>query len=209
MIRAFIIGLSLITLCSCSGRGYLQNFLFDMGTDTVPCPKGFVRVNATQEYDSAKGYGWLRAGNSDFSKYNKKLHIQALCSGVLGKGSLLFRVDVPNGEYALIITVGNTDSIPMKMLLSVNGTPIADSIEAPWYRLAYRTKSFRHNVTNGRIELGIKGIGTDLGIYSVEIRPTVNWTGMGQGIEEDTLVVINYRQELQNKIKRDSSDLNS
>lgn len=177
-----------------------------MGPDGFPVEQGFTHVGISQQYDTAKGYGWLHAPVAAFDTSNTKLHSQSLRSGVWGKDSLVFKANVPNGNYHLILSVGNKDSVNMKMQIYVDGQLISQEIVAPWYRLAYRTVRWRCDIADGQVEIKIKGNGTDVGLYGIEIRPVSYVKNIKSGLEQDTALMKEIRTGLLDKLKSDSAN---
>lgn len=180
-----------------------------MGTDRQPAANGYTRITTAMQYDAAKGYGWLHAPSAAFDTLNERLHDAFLRSGVWGKDSLVYRIDVPNDDYYLTLSLGNKDSIPMKMLVMVNGEQLPDTIKAPWYRLAYKTVRHKISVNKGNVVIGIKGIGTDVGLYAVELRPASGSVPIrfNDELEEDTAAVKEFRSDLLKQLKKDTASI--
>jgi len=200
-------GLFFLGSCNKSGQG--KNFLFDMGADGLPAANGYTRITNAMQYDASKGYGWLHAPSDAFEVLNEKLHDPSLRSGVLGKDSLVYRVDLPDDDYYLTLSVGNKDSIPMRMLVTVNGEQFPDTINAPWYRLAYKTVRHKVSVKDGNVVINIRGIGTGVGLYAVELRPVSSspFIRFNNELEEDTSAVSAFRSTLLEKLKKDTADI--
>jgi len=202
-----LVGLFFLGSCNKSGQG--KNFLFDMGTERLPVAKGYTRITDTMQYDAGKGYGWLHAPSAAFDTLNEKLPDPALRSGVLGSDSLVYRVDLPDDDYYLTLSLGNKDSIPMKMLVTVNGEQFPDTINAPWYRLAYKTIRHKVSIKGGNAVINIRGIGTGVGLYAVELRPASASPSIrfNNELEEDTSAVSAFRSELLGKLKKDTASI--
>jgi hypothetical protein len=195
-------------LVSCSNSKQGNNFLYDMGTERFQAEKGYIRITPAMTYDSVKGYGWLHAPSSAFDTLNEKLHNRSLCSGVLGKDSLVYRADLPNGDYYLTLSMGNKDSIPMKMLVTVNDQVLTDTIIAPWYRLAYKTVRQKISVNENKAIIQVKGLGTGVGLYAVELRPAEGGQSIyfSDGLNEDTATVKALRADLLKQLKNDTAN---
>ena len=197
----------IVCCSSCDKKKEGRNFLFDMGPDSFPVEQGFVRVDLSQQYDSVKGYGWLHAPVSAFDTSNNKLHKQSLRSGVWGKDSIVFRADLPDGSYNLILSVGNKDSVNMKMQVFVDDELLSGEVTAPWYRLPYKTIRRKYDVDNGKIEIKIRGAGTDVGLYSLELRAATSSEKLAPGLEEDTVLIKNLRTELVSALAENPGDI--
>ncbi|MCG2615868.1 hypothetical protein LZZ85_16350 [Terrimonas sp. NA20] len=198
-----------VLLSACRQKHAGRNFLFDMGPENVAVADGYTRVGPRSLYDTSKGFGWIGQPSEAFDTANAKLHSQVLRSGISAKDSLVFKADIPAGEYFVIVTVGNKDSIAMKMTVSVNGQMIGDTLQAQWYRLAYRTLRRKIDIESAQTEITVKGIGTGVGIYGIEFRPIaspvkINFESV---LEQDTAAVMRFRDQLQHDHEKGSSDI--
>jgi hypothetical protein len=199
--------IALVFLSACNRKHAGRNFLFDMGPANITAADGYTRVDASSMYDTAKGFGWIVKPAKVFDTANAKLYSQVLRTGVTAEDSMVFKADIPDGEYYLIINVGNKDSVEMKMSVSVNGEMIRDTIQAQWYRLAYRTLRHKINIRNSKAEVKVKGLGTGAGIYGIEFRPvgSLRKIKFDTTLEQDTAAVISFRDQLQNDLAKDSA----
>ncbi|WP_416147562.1 hypothetical protein ACM26V_15145 [Salipaludibacillus sp. HK11] len=79
-------------------------FNFDFGTESSPVAEGYTKVSELTEYSSEKGFGLelVRAGDSRDQNDPSDL----LRDFVLASGNT-FKVDVPNGEYEVLIVTGS------------------------------------------------------------------------------------------------------
>ncbi len=179
-----------------------------MGPADLPAEKGYSRISSSTSYDSLLGYGWLLAPVANFDTANEKLYKPALASGVLGKDSLVFRIDAPNGDYNLVLSLGNKDSIPMEMLVSVNGESSIDTVSAPWYRLAYKTVRRRISVKEGRIIISIAGAGNGVGLYTLELRSVTKTQpiDLANVLDTDTSLIKKARANLAEQLKKDTTN---
>lgn len=200
---------TVILVCSCNKKEHGYNFLFDMTPELVKAESGYMQVTPVTSYDSAIGYGWVHSRpNGVFYRKGGKLQDSILETGVKGKDSLVFRADIPDGDYYITITLGNTDSIPMKMLVSVNDEVLPDTVIAPWYRLAYRTVRHKFHIKGSRAQIGVRGVGTDVGVFAVEIRPVASPEKniSGNTIEQDTAVIQKIHWELLDRFINDPTN---
>lgn len=202
-----IVGLlvgALFTFCHANGR-QADHFLFDMGSPVSKVEKGFIRVTPATTYSKERGYGWLSAPRQAFDTTYHRIPDSLFRDGVTGKGSLVFRADVPPGDYFVSLTVGypGEQAIPMEMM--INDSALAN-ITVPWYRLPYR--SVCRKVTIGSKGAIVKVIGTGsaqlVGIYSLEFRPVAAWPvntftkGPETDLSEMTSVALSLEKELGN-----------
>jgi len=82
-------------------------WLFDMGRKDSPVWPGFAQVTPDTRYSAARGYGWLGEPKTMRAYVANNLDALAIddVSGV-GNRTGTFRVDVPNGEYAVWVLTG-------------------------------------------------------------------------------------------------------
>lgn len=156
---------------------------FDCGMPKSPVAEGYQRLAAGQTYNKARGYGWERGKpvHVEFRRpvRDSKLrgsagqllleeaydnHRDALNrDGVVSRGDLGFRLDVPNGTYRVVITMGDLSQAIGSIDLAVNNELVAGQL-AVWapggYRLLDRTpagwwNAFRTTVkvTDGAIQI--------------------------------------------------------
>ncbi|WAC13374.1 glycoside hydrolase family 20 zincin-like fold domain-containing protein [Dyadobacter pollutisoli] len=202
-----IIGLligALFTFCHANGR-QADYFLFDMGTPVSKVESGFIRITPATKYSKERGYGWLSAPGQAFDTTYNRIPDSLFQDGVTGKGSLVFRADVPPGEYFVSLTVGYPREQAMLMEMMVNDSALAN-ITVPWYRLPYR--SVRRKVTIGSKGAVVKVKGTGpaqlAGIYSLEFRPVADWPlntftkAPETDLSEMTSVALSLEKELRN-----------
>ncbi len=203
--------ITLLFLAACDRKQAGRNFLFDMGPENIAVADGYTRVDASSMYDSAKGFGWIVKPSKVFDTSNAKLYSEVLRTGVTAEDSMVFKADIPNGEYYLTVNVGNKDSVEMKMSVFVNGKIIRDTIQAQWYRLAYRTLRHKIDIKDSKAEVTVKGIGTGAGIYGIEFRPagSLRKTKFDTTLEQDTAAVIRLRDRLQAAFVKDSTDIDA
>ncbi|MET0464378.1 MAG: hypothetical protein ABW007_14530, partial [Chitinophagaceae bacterium] len=202
--------ISIVLLSACRQKQAERNFLFDMGpADFVPAD-GYKRVGPLSMYDSSKGFGWVVQPSGSFDTANAKLHSEVLRTGVLAQDSLVFKANIPNGAYFVTVTVGNKDSVTMKMTVSLNGVMIGDTVQAQWYRLAYRTLTHRIDIDQNHAEIVIKGAGTGAGLYGIEFRPVISYNKIRfeTALEQDTAAVMQFRDQLMTDLKKDTGDVN-
>ncbi len=205
MLKSLLPLLASMALFACQGPDGQKNYLFDMGSAALPTDPGYVKVTPAKLYDSATGYGWIKAPDSIFFTGNQKIPLTLVHDGVSAPDSMVFRADIRNGDYMINITTGTHDSIPTNIRINVNGTILFDSVTTPWYRLSYRTSSSRISIRDGKLLVTIAGIGTTAGLQGIEVRAI---TGPYKKIEEpgklghDTTTVRELEKELQASLQQ-------
>ncbi|HVW60040.1 MAG TPA: hypothetical protein VHC48_08405, partial [Puia sp.] len=105
MIRPTILFL-LLAITACRERQARRNYLFDMRRDHASLATGYTAVTPADTYDTARGYGWLIPPGRTFDSVNIHLPQHFLQEGVLRKDSMIFRVDLPEDDYFITLTLG-------------------------------------------------------------------------------------------------------
>lgn len=195
MRQTFLYLCGIIILCACGKQP--QNYLFDMGSEQQAVATGYTRVTPAMQYNAQKGFGWLQAPASTFDTANEKLYSPIFRSGVWAKDSLVFRVDVPAGDYFMILSLGCKDSVNLKMTVAVDHRPLPDTINTPLYRLPYHTLRRKITVKDANTIISITGQGTPVGLYALELRPCTRNSDIqfDTPLEEDTAAVQQFLQE--------------
>jgi len=182
-------------LCACGKPP--QNYLFDMGSERQAAAPGYTRITPAMQYNAQKGFGWLQPPASTFDTINEKLYSSIFRSGVWAKDSLVFRANLPAGDYFMILSLGCKDSVDLKMAVAVDHRPLPDTISTPLYRLPYHTLRRKITVNEGNTVISIKGQGTPVGLYALEFRPCTRNRDIqfDTPLEEDTAVVREFLQQ--------------
>ncbi|HIE97508.1 MAG TPA: hypothetical protein EYQ63_10965 [Fuerstia sp.] len=162
-VRSTFISLALAFVAACSANVLrAQPLRFDCGTPASPVMSGYQRLTAGDDYSTERGYGWqdgfradlefsrptpdpeLRGSNTQFLLQEPyDLHRTPLNrDAVTSQSDLTFRIDLPNGDYRVAITMGDLSREIGSIDLSVNDQPVADHL-AVWspggYRMLDRT----------------------------------------------------------------------
>ena len=161
--RSIVISLTLAFVATCPANVlHAQPLRFDCGTLTSPVMSGYQRLTADDAYSTERGYGWqagspsdleftrptpdptLRGSNAQlllqepYDRHRSPLNRDAVSS----KSDLAFRMDLPNGDYRVAITMGDLSREIGSIDLSVNGQSVAKQL-AVWspggYRMLDRT----------------------------------------------------------------------
>jgi hypothetical protein len=151
--------LAFILLGSWAHAAGLPTLRFDMGTDRSPVARGFIRITSQSMFNPSQGYGWESTGQTDFDVprppenpnwrapasqvipedyVRYKEHNDVTRDGVRSTGDLVFRANVPNGEYRVAVTLGNLEKPLGSMEVCINDRQVAADVNA------------RHFVQRGR-----------------------------------------------------------
>ncbi|MGB7329163.1 MAG: right-handed parallel beta-helix repeat-containing protein [Rubripirellula sp.] len=78
---------------------------FDFGTSSSPVETGYAQVTPLIEYESTRGYGWLDGNVGSRDRINGNPVDRDF--NHTSSGSMIFAVDVPDGEYQVKVTVAD------------------------------------------------------------------------------------------------------
>ncbi len=165
--------------------GPLVLLRFDCGSPTSPVKAGWMQVTHETVYSPQRGYGWLRPADSSFDRTQifvpdwLKPSVprvprpdDVLRDGVFDKGELIFRVDVPEGEYWLIVSVGDEQATRRNMSIHANGIPLAENVttQTSWGGYA-TTRTFRKRVrvTDGKLLITFTHQGDGNSVLGLEV----------------------------------------
>ena len=125
---------------------------FDFGTSTSPLASGYVAVTRNDRYSSAVGHGWdvgsvyeINRGAGD-----------PLTRDFNYTNNAVFAVDLPNGEYDVIVTLGDTGVAHDQMGVILEGAQV-DSVSTAAGQSAANT--YRVSVSDGQLNLGLNDQG--------------------------------------------------
>ena len=133
-----------------AGRNY------DLGTASSPLASGYSRVTESTAFISG-GYGWTetsglesrdRSAVSDALKRDFVMHSSA---------ARTFKVDLPNGTYAVTVTMGDNDFAHDNMVVKANGTTMLGDVDTA--TAAYSVKTFNLTVSTGSLALEFSDAG--------------------------------------------------
>lgn len=164
-------------------------FRFDCGTPTSPLKFGWTKVTHETVYLPQRGYGWLRPAASSFDR--DKIFVpdwlkpsvpkipppdEMLRDGVFDKGELTFRVDVPNGSYWLIVSIGDEQENRRNMSIFANGVAIAQNVTTMTSWGGYATnRTFRKliHVTDEKLLITFTHKGDGNSVLGIEVVPFI------------------------------------
>ncbi|SEI45979.1 hypothetical protein SAMN04487995_0907 [Dyadobacter koreensis] len=167
----YLLVVCLLNVCSANGK-QAGNFLYDMGTVSSRVESGYLGVNPDLIFSKERGYGWINGPKYAFDTLYNRIADTLFCDGVVGEKTLIFKTNIPQGEYFLLITIGHPGQDVMQAKIGINGQVVTENISAPWFRLPYR--SVRRKITVGKngAVVEIKSIGKIdiVGLYRIEFR---------------------------------------
>ncbi|HID07674.1 MAG TPA: hypothetical protein EYP10_11080, partial [Armatimonadetes bacterium] len=189
--------LSLLTIITCLGiyqvtcnatASNVKQFVvlrFDCGAANSPVKRGWIRVTHNTVYTRERGYGWLRAGSSSFDRTEvfiprwlresiaqKPQLDDMLRDGVFDKQDISFRADVPDGQYWVVVSIGDEGATRRNMSVYANGITIAENVttQTSWGGFS-TTRTFRKRieVNNGKLELMFRHNGDGNSVLGIEV----------------------------------------
>lgn len=116
----------------------------DMGSSVSPVADGWRRVTPADRYDAQRAYGWEQPPSGAFCRdrhwpgtlppWHSKMRDLPLDpltrDGVESRSPVVFRIDVPKGEYVVRVWLGDYVQPARLMTVSVNGHMIANRVSA-------------------------------------------------------------------------------
>ncbi len=93
---------------------------FDFGTLASPVAPGYVRVTETTAYVPG-AFGWTTASNAESRDRSSQADPLKRDFVMSGTSAPTFRVDLPNGNYAVTVTMGDNDAPHDNMVVKANG----------------------------------------------------------------------------------------
>jgi hypothetical protein len=181
-----------------------------MGNDTSQVENNYTRVSLKDNYSPEKGFGWVHAPSKYFDSINKKLPQTFLHDGVFSNDSIVFRADVPDGDYFASITLGTPGSDSAKMIVTINGETIQDTIFSPWYRLSYKTLCKKIHIDEKKAEIKIMSLtSAGAGLYGIELRPVTDRKEIEftSALEEDTTAISRFAFKLKQQLAKNSNNI--
>ena len=187
----------------------LTNYLFDLGTSTSPVEDGFTPITEHDLYSAGFGYGWIKKPDRSFDDLTMKPANDLLCDGIVADENLIYRIDVPAGDYFLTVSLGVSGSNIGKVLISVNGITISDTIFIPWLRLNYRTIRKKITLESPNMVLEIHSRTSAVSIRAIELRPVTDlqFISFGSELASDTAQVSEFACQLRMQLSANPSNL--
>ncbi len=125
---------------------------FDFGTATSPVAAGYTQVVHTTRYTSALGYGWLSGTVSSVSWSTGTDLTRDFNHTTLAT----FIVDVPNGTYDVVLTLGDANAAHDLMGIFLEGVHV-DTVTTA--RREWATRTYRVTVSDGQLTLLLDDLG--------------------------------------------------
>ncbi|WP_315824206.1 hypothetical protein [Paraflavitalea speifideaquila] len=159
-----------------------------------------MRVGPTDVYGAEKGYGWVVAPTGSFDSMYSKLSDSLFRDGVTGSDSMVFRADIPNGNYWITVVTGQHKADQLQLQVKINGHVFIDTVSTPWFRLPFRSTRKKVAITDDKAIISMVAIGGGpIGIMSIEIRPETPIQEIAfpeKSPEQDTAVAVQFEHQL-------------
>ena len=125
---------------------------FDFGTRTSPLESGYTRVTASTSYNATLGYGWAGGAVRELDRgtgtgVTRDLHYRDVGT---------FAIDLPNGNYGVMLTVGDEGPYRHDQQIILEGTPV-DAIATAAGEVV--TRAYAVTVSDGQLQVRLDGRG--------------------------------------------------
>ena len=124
---------------------------FDFGQTSTPVASNFVGVTETDLYSATSGYGWQQ----EVSSWDRGTSDDLLRDFHFASSGT-FLVDLPNGQYEVVLTMGDEGGLHDQMNVAIEGIDVGTVTTLAGQ---YVTNSYLVSVTDGQLTLQM----TDLG----------------------------------------------
>src|SRR5262245_25772881 len=153
--------------------------LLDFGTSSSPAAPGYTAV-PVGSYTSALGYGWQKT--SQLSAVDRGTADPLTRDFHQGRDNT-FLVNVPNGSYDVVVTLGDAKAAHDQMAIWIEGQQVASGLSTSAGQFLQRT--YRVQVSDGQLTLRIADSGgasryfafDALALLPVSVTPTVGIGG--------------------------------
>jgi hypothetical protein len=125
---------------------------YDFGTATSPVAAGYTQITRNHRYSAAAGYGWQLGSVSDISRGTGT----DLTRDVNFTHDGTFALDLPNGQYDVIATIGDTVLAHDLVGVFVEGAQL-DTITTAGGQTVTRT--YRVSVSDGQLTFRLADLG--------------------------------------------------
>ena len=124
---------------------------FDFGTFSSPLESGHTRVTGSTLYNASRGHGWTTPANEldrgAGSNTTRDLHYRAVGT---------FNIDVPNGTYGVMLTVGDEGPYAHDQVVDLEGASV-DVIATAAREVL--TRMYAVDVQDGQLNVRLDGRG--------------------------------------------------
>jgi subtilisin family serine protease/fibronectin type 3 domain-containing protein len=124
----------------------------DFGRSTTPVAAGYQRLIETDVYSPAVGYGWQDTSMKSYDRASGGDLLRDFHYAPQGT----FLVDVPNGRYDVVVTMGDAGALHDQMAVYVEGMHL-DTVSTPAGQ--YLTKTYPVDVNDGQLTLQLVDLG--------------------------------------------------
>ena len=129
---------------------------FDFGTSTSPVAANYVRVTESMPFASG-GYGWTDTSGLE-SRDRTSLADDLKRDFVMDStAARTFKTDLPNGTYAVTVTMGDNDVAHDNMVVKANGTTYLGDVDTA--AGSFSVNTFNVTVTSGSLSLEFSDAG--------------------------------------------------
>jgi hypothetical protein len=129
---------------------------FDFGTAASPVAAGYTRVTETTAFSSG-GYGWTDTSSLE-SRDRGAPADDLLRDFVMSTtAARTFKLTIPNGSYAVTVTMGDHDYAHDNMVVKANGTTMLADVDSAVG--AFTVRTFNVTVTGGTLALEFSDAG--------------------------------------------------
>jgi fibronectin type 3 domain-containing protein len=127
-------------------------FRYDFGTAASPMEAGYTRVTEATTYAASVGYGWTSGVLASRDRGSETALRRDLVFTALG----VFAIDLPNGLYDVVLTLGDRSAAHDQMGVFLEGVQIAAPSTAAG---AFTEVRSRIAVADGQLNLGLDDLG--------------------------------------------------
>ncbi len=127
-------------------------FRFDFGTPTSPVASGYVRVTHSTAFEERRGYGWLSGTIGSRDRVTGTSLSRDFAFTPLGT----FVVDLANGTYDVVVTIGDKTAAHDQMGVLLEGV-LVDTVSTPAGTV--KNPQYRVQVNDGQLTLTLDDLG--------------------------------------------------
>ncbi len=120
----------------------------DLGTPSTPVAAGYAGVPASTLYSAATGYGWQESSMFGWDRGTGGDLLRDFHYGTRGT----FLIDVPNGWYEVVLTMGDEASLHDRMAVFLEGVQV-DTVTT--LRGQYAVNTYLVDVSDGQLTLAL------------------------------------------------------